>query len=50
MTKTPKRPRDSNQWAKGMVDIATREATDRGPTERMLGRGDKVGVSNQILR
>ena len=28
MTKTPKRPRDLNQWAKRMVDIATCEASD----------------------
>ena len=26
MTKTPKRPRDLDQWAKRMVDIATGEA------------------------
>jgi hypothetical protein len=32
MTKTPKRPRDLNQWAKRMVDIATGEVTDREPT------------------
>lgn len=25
MTKAPKRPRDLNQWAKRMVDIATGE-------------------------
>jgi hypothetical protein len=29
MTKAPKRPRDLNQWAKRMVDIATGEASDR---------------------
>jgi hypothetical protein len=28
MTKLPKRPRDLNQWAKRMVDIATGEAVD----------------------
>jgi hypothetical protein len=28
MTKPPKRPRDLNQWAKRMVDIATGEAED----------------------
>ena len=32
MTKPPKRPRDLNQWAKRMVDIATGEASDREPT------------------
>ena len=30
--KHPKRPRDLNQWAKRMVDIATGEASDREPT------------------
>jgi hypothetical protein len=28
MTKPSKRPRDLNQWAKRMVDIATGEASD----------------------
>ena len=28
MTKAPKRPRDLNQWAKRMVDIATGEVED----------------------
>ena len=28
MTRVPKRPRDLNQWAKRMVDIATGEAND----------------------
>lgn len=28
MTKTPKRPRDLNQWAKRMVDIATGAAQE----------------------
>lgn len=27
MTKTPERPRDLNEWAKRMVDIATGEAS-----------------------
>ena len=31
MTKTPKRPRDLNQWAKRMVDIATGEVEDIAP-------------------
>lgn len=30
--KHPKRPRDLNQWAKTMVDIATGEATDPEPS------------------
>ena len=36
MPKTPKRPRDLNQWAKRMVDIATGEAStsERTPEEQ----------------
>ena len=37
MTKAPKRPRDLNQWAKAMVDIATGEASDREPTPEERG-------------
>jgi len=29
VTKTPKRPRDLNQWAKRMVDIATMDEQER---------------------
>jgi hypothetical protein len=32
--KHPKRPRDLNQWAKRMVDIATGAANDEPPEER----------------
>jgi hypothetical protein len=32
MPKLPKRPRDLNQWAKHMVDIATSAVDDREPT------------------
>jgi hypothetical protein len=32
MTRVPKRPRDLNQWAKRMVEIATGETTGREPT------------------
>ena len=31
MTKHPKRPRDLNQWAKRMVDIATGQTQDDAP-------------------
>jgi hypothetical protein len=37
MTKAPKRPRDLNQWAKRMVDIATGEVSDREPTPEERG-------------
>lgn len=38
MPRTPKRPRDLNQWAKRMVDIATGEANDREPTPEEQGK------------
>jgi hypothetical protein len=38
MPKAPKRPRDLNQWAKRMVDIATGEATDREHTPQEQGK------------
>src|ERR1700722_782378 len=38
MTKTPSRPRDLNQWAKRMVDIATGEAGDAPPTPEEQGK------------
>jgi hypothetical protein len=31
MTKPPKRPRDMNQWAKHMVDLATGAAKEHDP-------------------
>jgi hypothetical protein len=36
--KHPKRPRDLNQWAKRMVDIATGEVEDREPTPEEQGK------------
>ena len=33
MTKPPKRPRDLNQWAKHMVDLATGEAQEPNPDQ-----------------
>jgi hypothetical protein len=38
MTKPPKRPRDLNQWAKRMVDIATGAVNDREPTPEEEGK------------
>jgi hypothetical protein len=40
----PKRPRDLNQWAKRMVDIATGEVSDREPTPEERGK-DPAAVS-----
>lgn len=42
--KTPKRPRDLNQWAKRMLDIATGEVEDRAPTAEEEGK-DAAAVS-----
>ena len=45
MTKTPKRPRDANQLAKRIVDIATGEVEDR-PEKKdpaAIERGRKGG-------
>jgi hypothetical protein len=40
MTKTSKRPRDLNQWAKRMVDIATMDDAERkGLEEEKKSRG-----------
>ncbi len=36
--KRPKRPRDLNEWAKRMVDIATGEVEDREPTPEEQGK------------
>ena len=36
--KHPKRPRDLNEWAKRMVDIATGEASDKPPTPEEQGK------------
>jgi hypothetical protein len=38
----PKRPRDLNQWAKRMVDIATGEADDREPTPEEQGKDPRA--------
>jgi hypothetical protein len=55
--KHPKRPRDLNQWAKRMVDIATGEASDREPTPEEQGkdpaavaRGRAGGAKGGIVR
>jgi hypothetical protein len=48
MTKHPKRPRDLNQWAKRMVDIATGEASDREPTPEEQGK-DPAAVARGRL-
>jgi hypothetical protein len=42
MTKTPKRPRDTNQLAKLMVDILSGEVEDREPTAEEQGKSAKA--------
>ena len=37
MTKPPKRPRDPNQLAKMMIDIATGEEPEKDPPSRKVG-------------
>jgi hypothetical protein len=44
MTYRKKRPRDANQLAKSIVDIATDEAEDREPTAEEQGK-DPAAVS-----
>jgi len=38
MTSHPKRPRDPNQLAKSIIDIATGEKPDRDPTSEEQGK------------
>ena len=46
--KHPKRPRDLNEWAKRMVDIATGEAIDRAPSPEEQGK-DPAAVARGKL-
>jgi hypothetical protein len=48
MIDTPKRPRDLNEWAKRMVDIATGEGNDREPTPEEEGK-DPAAVARGKL-
>jgi hypothetical protein len=43
--KHPKRPRDLNQWAKRMVDIATGDVSDREPTPEEQGENPVAVLS-----
>jgi hypothetical protein len=43
ISKRPKRPRDLNQWAKRMVDIATGDTSDREPTSKERGGDTRSG-------
>jgi hypothetical protein len=48
MTRVPKRPRELNEWAKRMVDIATGEVADREPTPEEQGK-DPAAVARGKL-
>jgi hypothetical protein len=41
--KPPKRPRDLNEWAKHMVDLATGAAQDQAPAEGPKVAAGKIG-------
>jgi hypothetical protein len=43
MAKTPKRPRDPNQLAKLMIDIATGEASDETPEPSPAAKSGSEG-------
>jgi hypothetical protein len=45
--KHPKRPRDLNQWAKHMVDIATGEANEQKPSGDAQDGATQKGSSEQ---
>ena len=46
--KGEKRPRDLNQWAKRMVDIATGEVEDRAPTPEEQGKDPAAVKRGQL--
>jgi hypothetical protein len=46
--KHPKRPRDLNQWAKHMVDLATGEIEDREPTPEEQGKDPAAVKRGQL--
>jgi hypothetical protein len=48
MTKTPKRPRDLNAWAKRMVDIATGEVEDREPALEERGKKAQAVAAGRL--
>ena len=52
MTSRPKRPRDPNQLAKAIIDIATGEKSDRDPAPEEQGKDPAAGLffkSAQVL-
>lgn len=49
MAKTPKRPRDPNQLAKFVVDMATGEVSERADTPKQV-RAKKAGAAGGPAR
>jgi hypothetical protein len=53
MPKTPKRPRDLNQWEKRMVDLATMDEAEREAARKAAGatakkaKGGKTRATRQ---
>jgi hypothetical protein len=45
---TPKRPRDPNQLAKSIIDIATGEKPDRDPTPEEQGKDAAAVARGQL--
>jgi hypothetical protein len=46
--KHPKRPRDLNQWAKSMADIATGQVEEREPTPKVpLSKKEAAGIGGK---
>jgi hypothetical protein len=50
MTSHPKRPRDPNQLAKSIIDIATGQKPDRDPTILLLLEPVALGAQSFNLR
>ena len=50
MTRAPKRPRDTNQLGKLVVDIATGEAEDKAETKPVDGRKRLAGLKGGAAR
>lgn len=50
MTDRPKRPRDANQLAKSIVDLATGEAEEDAPADRSKARAGSLGGAARASR
>jgi hypothetical protein len=50
MPKPPKRPRDLNQWAKHMVDLATGQVEEAKPKSAKAASGKSGGLKGGAAR